>query len=60
MIGLYFVGFFLLVFQAVAIFFVFISFILHVAKGDEYHEFRGTARQHWDTMKSYYQKVLWL
>ncbi|KAL6203400.1 hypothetical protein ACLB2K_027100 [Fragaria x ananassa] len=28
-----------------------------LAKGDEYHEFRGTARQHWDTMKSYYQKA---
>ncbi|KAK9940775.1 hypothetical protein M0R45_017416 [Rubus argutus] len=27
------------------------------AKGDEYHAFRGTARQHWDSMKSYYQKA---
>ncbi|PRQ34485.1 putative Smr domain-containing protein [Rosa chinensis] len=27
------------------------------AKGDEYHAFRVTASQHWDLMKSYYQKA---
>ncbi|XWS28692.1 hypothetical protein CRYUN_Cryun25bG0093100 [Craigia yunnanensis] len=27
------------------------------AKGDEYHEFRKTAKEHWDSMRSYYQKA---
>ncbi|KAM7496449.1 hypothetical protein LguiA_020863 [Lonicera macranthoides] len=27
------------------------------AKGDEYQVFRQTAKQHWDSMKSYYQKA---
>ncbi|XVE79403.1 hypothetical protein DITRI_Ditri14bG0055800 [Diplodiscus trichospermus] len=27
------------------------------AKGDEYHEFRKTAKQHWDSMRSYDQKA---
>lgn len=57
--GLYFILFFSLVSKTVAMSFIFISFILLVAKGDEYHAFRGTARQHWDSMKSYYQKVRW-
>ncbi|XP_068310377.1 SMR domain-containing protein At5g58720-like [Pyrus communis] len=26
-------------------------------KGDEYHAFRGTAKEHWDSMRSYYQKA---
>lgn len=40
---------------------VFYLYFFHftVAKGDEYHAFRGTARQHWDSVKSYYQKVRW-
>ncbi|XVF68997.1 hypothetical protein PTKIN_Ptkin11bG0045800 [Pterospermum kingtungense] len=28
------------------------------AKGDEYHEFRKNAREHWDSMGSYYQKAV--
>ncbi|XVF19866.1 hypothetical protein REPUB_Repub11eG0147900 [Reevesia pubescens] len=27
------------------------------AKGDEYHEFRKSAKEHWDSMRSYYQKA---
>ncbi|XP_022755886.1 SMR domain-containing protein At5g58720-like isoform X2 [Durio zibethinus] len=27
------------------------------AKGDEYHEFRMTAKEHWDSMRSYHQKA---
>ncbi|KAB2622456.1 hypothetical protein D8674_024638 [Pyrus ussuriensis x Pyrus communis] len=30
-----------------------------VAQGDEYHAFEGTAKEHWDPMRSYYQKKLW-
>ncbi|KAM1494817.1 hypothetical protein ACFXTI_029144 [Malus domestica] len=26
-------------------------------KGDEYHGFRGTAKEHWDSVRSYYQKA---
>ncbi|CAN6696166.1 unnamed protein product [Malus baccata var. baccata] len=26
-------------------------------KGDEYHAFRGTAKEHWDSVRSYYQKA---
>ncbi|KAB2620536.1 hypothetical protein D8674_037621 [Pyrus ussuriensis x Pyrus communis] len=28
-----------------------------VAQGDEYHAFGGTAKEHWDSMRSYYQKA---
>ncbi|XP_016751752.1 SMR domain-containing protein At5g58720 isoform X3 [Gossypium hirsutum] len=27
------------------------------AKGDEYHKFRECAKEHWDSMRSYYQKA---
>ncbi|XP_012475697.1 SMR domain-containing protein At5g58720 isoform X1 [Gossypium raimondii] len=27
------------------------------AKGDEYHKFRESAKEHWDSMRSYYQKA---
>ncbi|XWS74022.1 hypothetical protein CRYUN_Cryun02cG0179800 [Craigia yunnanensis] len=27
------------------------------AKGDEYHKFRKTAKEHWDSTRSYYQKA---
>ncbi|XVF46738.1 hypothetical protein PTKIN_Ptkin03bG0052500 [Pterospermum kingtungense] len=27
------------------------------AKGDEYNQFRKTAKEHWDSMRSYYQKA---
>lgn len=33
------------------------SFLEIVAKGDEYHAFRKTATQQWDSVKSCYQKV---
>ncbi|XP_052482267.1 uncharacterized protein LOC105783526 isoform X2 [Gossypium raimondii] len=26
------------------------------AKGDEYHKFRECAKEHWDSMRSYFQK----
>ena len=28
-----------------------------VGKGDEYNKFRTTAKEHWDSMRFYYQKV---
>lgn len=31
--------------------------IIVAGKGDGYQEFRGVASKHWDTMKTYYQKV---
>ncbi|KAM2244807.1 hypothetical protein ACFXTI_005823 [Malus domestica] len=30
---------------------------VNFAQGDEYHAFRGTAKEHWDSMRSYYQKA---
>ncbi|XP_012464487.2 uncharacterized protein LOC105783526 isoform X1 [Gossypium raimondii] len=27
------------------------------AKGDEYHKFRECAKEHWDSMRSYFQKA---
>lgn len=33
------------------------DFLGIAAKGAEYHLFRQSAKQHWDSMRSYYQKV---
>lgn len=32
----------------------------NAAKGDEYTLYRKEAQQHWDSMKTSYQKVRWL
>ncbi|TQD72717.1 hypothetical protein C1H46_041753 [Malus baccata] len=36
---------------------VVVYFSQNEAQGDEYHAFRGTAKEHWDSMRSYYQKA---
>lgn len=34
-----------------------ILFLVLIAEGDEYAVFRQNAKEHWNSMRSYYQKV---